>query len=106
MCYAPTEDAGFIGGRSCADQIFDIRTLIEQSSEWNSLLYINFLDFEKAFDSIQHNTLWSVLRSYGFPNKVINILSHMYVNNRCVMCEAEDSTVPGFRSNEEFAKAV
>ena len=77
------EQAGFRGGRSCVDQIFVLRTIIEQSLEWNSSLYINFIDFEKAFDSVHHTTLWNILRSYGFPSKVINILSSMYANNRC-----------------------
>ena len=77
------EQAGFRSGRSCVDQIFVLRTLIEQSLEWNSPLYINFIDFEKAFDSVHHDTLWNILRSYGFPTKVINILSSMYANNRC-----------------------
>ena len=77
------EQAGFRGGRSCVDQIFVVRTIIEQSLEWNSSLYINFIDFEKAFDSVHHATLWDILRSYGFPAKIINILSSMYANNRC-----------------------
>ena len=77
------EQAGFRGGRSCVDQIFVLRTLIEQSLEWNSPLYINFIDFQKAFDSVHHTTLWNILRSYGFPEKVINILSSMYANNQC-----------------------
>ena len=77
------EQAGFRGGRSCVDQIFVLRTIIEQSLEWNSSLYVNFIDFEKAFDSVHHATLWSILRSYGFPEKVINILSSMYADNRC-----------------------
>ena len=77
------EQAGFRSGRSCVDQIFVLRTIIEQSLEWNSPLYINFIDFEKAFDSVHHATLWNILRSYGFPSKVINILSSMYANNRC-----------------------
>ena len=39
------EQAGFRGGRSCMDQIFVLRTIIEQSLEWNLSLYINFIDF-------------------------------------------------------------
>ena len=52
------EQAGFRPGRSCTDQIFVLRTILEQSMEWNSTLYLNFIDFEKAFDSVHHDTLW------------------------------------------------
>ena len=77
------EQAGFRAGRSCVDQIFVLRTIIEQSVEWNSSLYMNFIDFEKAFDSVHHKTLWEILWSYGFPIKLINILRNMYEDNQC-----------------------
>ena len=46
------EQAGFRKGRSCTDQIFILRNNLEQCNEWRRALYINFIDFEKAFDSI------------------------------------------------------
>ena len=52
------EQAGFRSGRSCNDQIFVLRTIVEQSIEWNSSLYINYIDFEKAFGSVHHPYLW------------------------------------------------
>ena len=77
------EQAGFRSGRGCTDQIFVLRTIVEQSLEWNSSLYINYIDFEKAFDSIHHPSLWRILEAYGFPVKVINILKDMYAENQC-----------------------
>ena len=77
------EKAGFRSGRGCTDQIFVLRTIVEQSLEWNSSLYINYIDFEKAFDSIHHPSLWKILQAYGFPQKVINILKDMYADNQC-----------------------
>ena len=86
------EQAGFRSGRSCTDQIFVLRTIVEQSLEWNSALYINFIDFEKAFDSIHHPSLWKILGSYGFPLKIINILKNMYADNQCcVRHEGQES---------------
>ena len=76
------EQAGFRAGRSCNNQIFILCTIVEQSPEWNSALYINYIDFEKAFDSIHHPTLWKILKSYGFPEKV-NILKDVYTDNQC-----------------------
>ena len=50
--------AGFRKNRSCADQIATLHILIvEQALEWNSSLYINFVDCEKAFDSVDRETL-------------------------------------------------
>ncbi|VDP48346.1 unnamed protein product [Schistosoma margrebowiei] len=43
--------------RSCTDQIATLRIIVEQSIEWNSTLYINFIDYEKAFDSVDRRTL-------------------------------------------------
>jgi len=47
-----SEQAGFRRGRSTTEQIFILRNIIEQSIEWQSSIYINFVDFEKAFDSV------------------------------------------------------
>ena len=46
------EQSGFRPGRSCSDHIFTLRQILEQSKEWNSPLYANFVDMETAFDSI------------------------------------------------------
>ena len=46
------EQAGFRPKRSCCDQIYTLRNIIEQAREFNFLLAINFIDFKKAFDSI------------------------------------------------------
>lgn len=68
------QQAGFRKDRSCMDQITTLWIIIEQSCEWNSPLYINFVDFEKAFDSVDRDTLWKLLRHYGMPVKIVNII--------------------------------
>ena len=72
------EQAGFRAGRSCTDQIATLRIIIEQSIEWQSSLYINFIDFEKAFDSISRDVLWRLLRHYGLPDKIFTIIRVLY----------------------------
>ena len=61
------ELAGFRHERSCVDQIATLRIIIEQTIEWQTPLYINFVDFQRAFDSINHEVLWNILRNYGLP---------------------------------------
>jgi hypothetical protein len=53
--------AGFRQDKSCIDQITTLRIIVEQSLQWNSLLYINFVDFHKAFDSLHCDTMWQLL---------------------------------------------
>ena len=72
------EQAGFRKGRSCTDQIATLRIILEQTLEWNSSIYVNFIDFEKAFDSVVRNTLWKLIRHLvhgtrkdSSPNKLI-----------------------------------
>ena len=54
------EQAGFRRGRSTVEQIFILRNIIEQVAEWQSTLYITFVDFEKAFDSVHRESLWKI----------------------------------------------
>ena len=51
------EQAGFRQGRGCSDQIFVLRTIIEECEEWKTPLLINFIDFKKAFDSIHRPSM-------------------------------------------------
>ena len=74
------QQAGFRKGRSCSDHIFTIRQIFEQSQEWNSTVFANFIDFEKAFDSVHRPALWKILRHYGIPSKIVNIIKMLYSN--------------------------
>ncbi|CAC5368428.1 unnamed protein product [Mytilus coruscus] len=65
------EQAGFRKGKGCIDQIFALKNIIEQCIEWKTPLYINIIDFKKAFDSLHRETLWAMLMSYGVPHKII-----------------------------------
>ena len=75
--------AGFRQARSCADQIATLRIIVEQSIEWNSSLYINFVDYQKAFDSLDRPFLWKLLAHYGIPQKFINIIKNSYEGTSC-----------------------
>ena len=82
--------AGFRKGRSCSDQIFSLRQIIEQSNEWNNTLYANFIDFQKAFDSVDREALWKTLAHYGILPKIINIIKMLYSNfSAKVICGLE-----------------
>ena len=49
------QQAGFRKDHSCTDKITNLQIIIEQSMEWNTSAYVNFVDFKKAFDSLDRN---------------------------------------------------
>ena len=69
-----------------------IRNIIEQSIEWQSSLYVNFIDFEKAFDSVHRDSLWLIMRSYGIPSKIINMVKELYDDFECAVVDGQDTT--------------
>ena len=54
------EQAGIRKSRYCISQIATLRIIIEQTIEWSSLLYLLFVDFEKAFDSLNREAMWRI----------------------------------------------
>ncbi|GFR61508.1 endonuclease-reverse transcriptase [Elysia marginata] len=77
------EQAGFRSNRSTTDQIATLTIIVEQSLEWNSPLIVNFLDYEKAFDSIDRELLWKIMRNYGIPEKIVSLVRKMYDGTCC-----------------------
>ena len=72
------EQAGFRKGKSCGEHIFTLRQILEQCQEWKTPCYVNFIDFEKAFDSIHRESLWCILRHYGIPCMIVTIIKMLY----------------------------
>ena len=75
--------AGFRKNRSCTDQIASLRIIIEQSIEWRSPLLVNFIDYEKAFDSLDRESLWKLMRHYGIPDKLVKLVKATYDGTNC-----------------------
>ncbi|VDP09209.1 unnamed protein product, partial [Schistosoma margrebowiei] len=69
--------------QSCTDQTATLRIIVEQPIEWNSSLYTNFIDYEKAFDSVDRRTLWKLLRHCGVPEKIFSIIRNSYDVLQC-----------------------
>ena len=77
------EQAGFRRSRGCIDQIFALRNIIEQATEWQKPLHINFVDFKKAFDSICREAIWKIMRHYGIPEKIVDMIKLFYIKFEC-----------------------
>jgi hypothetical protein len=77
------EQAGFRPNHSCIDQICSLRIIIEQSIEYQSPLFIVFIDFKKAFDSINREAIWRALINRGVPEKIVNLIKRGYEGFNC-----------------------
>ena len=64
----PDVQAGFRKARGIRDQISNIRWIIEQAREFQENIYFCFIDYAKAFDSVDHNKLWNILQEMGISD--------------------------------------
>ena len=85
------EQAGFRKGRGCIDHIFVLRNILEQCHEWQRKLLVNFVDFEKAFDSLHRDSLWEFFRDYGIPSKIVQFIKQFYTNFSCTINSEADT---------------
>ena len=86
------EQAGFSKGRGTVNQIFILRNILEQANEWNSTMYIHFVDFEKAFDSIHRESLWEIMKNYGIPTKLISMVKALYKDFECAVIDENETS--------------
>ena len=74
----PESQCGFRTNRSTIDMIFTLRQLQERSIEQQRPLYIVFVDFSKAFDTVDRETLWKILKTYGCPDVLIKLIREFH----------------------------
>ena len=72
--------AGFRRDRSAADNIFVLQHSIERARAHNQVVYCAFIDFQKAYDSVNRDLLWPALHSLGVHGAFLRGLQHMYAN--------------------------
>ena len=80
--------------RSCTGHIATLRVITEQSLDWNSPLYITFIDFEKTFNSVDRTALWKLLAHYGIPEKIIRLFRTTYEPSTCQVVHNGSLTEP------------
>lgn len=74
------EQNGFRAGRSCSDNIFCLKQLIEKRSERNLETHLIFIDLQKAYDSIPLGRLWPVLRQSGVKDLYVQAVKELYTD--------------------------
>ena len=73
----PDVQAGFRKGRGTRDQITNIHWIIEKAREFQKNTYFCFIDYAKAFDCVDHNKLWKILRETGIPDHLTCLLRNL-----------------------------
>ncbi|XP_037876062.1 LINE-1 retrotransposable element ORF2 protein isoform X1 [Bombyx mori] len=74
----PKEQAGFRSNFSTIDHIHVLRQILQKYREYNKTYYLGFVDFNKAFDSLEHHYIWESLEQQGVHKKYIRILKNIY----------------------------
>ena len=74
----PNVQVGFRKGRVTRDQIANIRWIIEKARELQKNIYFCFIDYAKAFDCVDHNKLWKILKKMGIPDHLTCLLRNLY----------------------------
>ena len=70
----PDVQVGFRKGRGTRDQIANIHWIMEKAREFQKNIYFCFIDYAKAFDYVDHNKLWTILKEMGIPDHLICLL--------------------------------
>ena len=74
--------AGPIKGRGTRDQIANVRWIIEKGREFQENIYFCFIDYAKAFDCVDHNKPWKILREMGIPDRLTYLLRNLYAGKK------------------------
>ena len=105
----PDVQAGFRKGRGTRDQIANIRWIMEKAREFQKNIYFCFLDYAKAFDCVDHNKLWKILKEMGIPDHLTCLQRNLYAGQEATVRKIRKGVRQGcilspclFNLNEEY----
>ena len=81
----PDVQAGFRKGRGTRDQIGNICCIVEKAREFQKKIYFCFIDCAKAFDCVDHNKLWKILKEMGIPDHLTCLLRNLYAGEEATV---------------------
>ena len=84
-CELPDVQAGFRKRRGTRDQIANIRCIIKKAREFQKNIYFCFIDYAKAFDSVDHKKLWEILQEMGIPDHLTYLLRNLYAGQEATV---------------------
>ena len=101
----PDTQAGFRYGKGTRDQIANICWIIKKVREFQKNVYFYFIDYVKAFDCVDHNKLWKILKEMGIPDHLICLLRNLYSGQEATV-RTGHGTTDWFQKEKEYVKAV
>ena len=84
--------AGFRKGKGTRDQIANIRWIIKKAREFQKNIYLCFIDYAKAFDCVDHNKLWKILKEMGIPDHLTCLLRNRYAGQEATIRTGHGTT--------------
>ena len=101
----PAVRTGFRKGRGSRDQIANICWIIKKARKFQKNIYFCFIDYAKAFDCVDHNKLWKILKKMGLPDRLTFLLRKLYAGNEQQL-ERDMEQQTGSKLEKEYVKAV
>ena len=102
-CELPDVQAGFRKGRGTRDQIANIHWIIKKAKEIQKSIYFCFIDYAKAFDCVDHNKMWKILKEMGIPDYLTCLLRNlMQVRKQHLELDMDQQT--GSKQEKEYVK--
>ena len=77
------EQCGFQKSRGCTDQLFAFRQILEKCMAFQLDVSFCFIDFRAAFDSVDREMMYKIMKHYGLPQKVVNVIRNSYESFKC-----------------------
>ena len=81
-----------IKGRGNRDQIANICWILEKARESQKNIYLCFIDYAKAFDCVDHNKLWKILKEMGIPDHLTCLLRNLYAGQEATVLTGHGTT--------------
>ena len=88
----PDVQAGFRKGRGTKDQIANIHWMIKKAREFQKNIYFCFTDYAKAFDCVDNNKLWKILKETGIPHQLTCLLRNLYAGQEATVRTGHGTT--------------
>ena len=88
----PDVHIGFGKGRGTRDQIANICWIIEKAREFQKNIYFCFTDYAKAFNCVDYNKLWKILKKMGIPDHLTCLLRNLYAGQEATKLDMEKQT--------------
>ena len=101
----PDTPAGFRKGRGTREQIANIPWIIKKAREFQKNIYFCFIDYAKAFDCVDHNKPWKILKGMIIPDHLTCLLKNLYAGQEATV-RTGCGTMECFQMGKEYVNAV